>query len=98
MGSGEREREESGPVYLREGQQTRKKRQLRADASFMKTSRCNAHDVMMKCNKEINTQLTHKTWKASGASVSGCHNTPQLTRDLAPRSRDGTGEKRKSKR
>ena len=29
-------------------------RQLRTDANFMKTCRCNAHDDMMKCNKQIN--------------------------------------------
>jgi hypothetical protein len=34
---------------------------------------------------------TTKTWKASGASVPGRHNTPPLTRDLAPRSKDENG-------
>ena len=51
-----------------------------------------------ECNKQIKHTATTKTWKASEASVSGRHNTPPLTRDLVPRSRDGTGEKRKRKR
>ena len=38
---------------------------------------------------------TRKTWKASGASVLGRHNSRPLTRDLAQRSRDGTQHKRK---
>ena len=33
--------------------------------------RCNVDDAMMRCNKQIKTQLTRKTMKASGASVSG---------------------------
>jgi hypothetical protein len=74
-------------------------RQLRTDASFRKHAdamRCNAHDAMMKYNKQINLTVTTKNnWKASGASVSGCYNSPPLTRDLAPRSRN---EKRKRKR
>ena len=64
----------------------------------MKTCGYNADDAMMKCNKEIKHNVTTKTWKASEASVLGRHNTPPLTRDLVPRSKDGTGEKRKRKR
>ena len=39
-----------------------------------------------------------KIWKSSEASVSGRHNTPPPTRDLVPRSKDGTGGKQKRKR
>ena len=62
-------------VGQREGQRRhREKRQLRTDAHFMKTCGCNAHDAMMKCNKQlINSATITKTWKASEASVSGCH-------------------------
>ena len=37
----------------RDKEGNREKRELRTDASFMKTCRCNAHDDMMKCNKQI---------------------------------------------
>ena len=43
------------------------------------------HDEMQQTNKY--TQRQRRTLKASGASVSGCYNTPPLQEDLVPRSR-----------
>ena len=50
------------------------------------------HDDMMQCkNKRASTKEAHgktqNSWKSSGASVSGRHNTPPLREDLVPRSR-----------
>ena len=64
------------------------------------------HDDMMQCTRSKDESNepnkshdnTQKPWKASGALDLGRHNTPPLTRDLVPRSKDGTREKRKRKR
>ena len=44
------------------------------------------HDDMMQCKNKSHGE-TRNSWKASGASVSGCYNTPPLQEDLVPRSR-----------
>ena len=76
--------------------------QLRGDASLKTMTatecRCNANDAMMNATNKQITELTRKTWKASGAPVLVRHNSPPHTRDLGPRSKDGTGEKPKRKR
>ena len=65
--------------------------QLRADASFENMTatecRCNANDAIMNATNKRNTWQQRKTWKPSGASVSGRYNTPPLQEDLVPRSR-----------
>ena len=41
-----------------------------------------------ECNKQNKSHdESRNPWKASGAPVLGCHNSPPLTRDLNPRSR-----------
>ena len=60
------------------------------------------HDDMMqckRCNKQNKSHdKTQNSWKSSGASVSGRHNTPPLQEDLVPRYRMAPERKRKRKR
>ena len=54
---------------------------------------------MAKCNTQENDMaMTTNKQKTPGASDPGRYNSPPLTRDLVPRSKDGTGGKQKRKR
>lgn len=82
------------------------KRQLITDASFengrQRRCRCNAddaNDAMMMRQIKIDTPRKRKEGESSGTPASGCHNSPTLQEDLAPRSKNERGERmRKNKR